>query len=204
MFIQQEENGNIVIINSSGEVQHILPMAYVHKHPRFPNEAILITSSSDFKKEEDSISLLSNSIFQINGKSFKGDVNKLLTTISKEIALKGSIAVKDSTPKTKEQDPKYVEYLQANDFEKFIIFLRKYNSFSGGIQKKDDKIIQEEFMCQFNTFIIQAKALYAYRGTSKAIDTITLVGNTKYVNKPVKRYIYGADNKVTGYKYEEI
>lgn len=206
MIIKQTENGNIVLTDTEEEIHHVLPMAYLHKHPRLPNNAILINSSTDYKNEQSGISILANKVRKINTENFNGDVYELLEILSKNIVLKGvSNTVKNDVPKTKEQDPNYITFLQANTYEKLVSFAKEHKRNIGGKKYNNGKLYEEEFFCQFQTFIIRVHLTYYYKiNNPQLIDYILLWGSTKYVFKPVKRYIYSTNNEITNYKYEEL
>ena len=52
---------------------------------------------------------------------FNGDVKELLST---QIAASGIVSNKQE-PSTKENDPNYMAYLQANTFEKLLAFVKE-------------------------------------------------------------------------------
>lgn len=203
MEIQQETNGNIIIRDNSGVVLHILPSMHVHKHPRKEN-AILITSSVLGDREDLGISILASEVGYINKESFTGNVERLKALISEKIAINGVLPFKKELPITKEQDPNYTKYLQANTFEKLLDFIKAHQSNIGGQTLRDGKLIEEEYYCQFETFIIRVVLRYTYKTDApELIASILMYGSTQYVFQPKKVYKYDTNNTLTGYSYQE-
>ncbi|CAA0177426.1 conserved hypothetical protein [Tenacibaculum maritimum] len=203
MRIRQEKNGNITIVGVSGAIEHILPVAYIHKHPRYPNEAILITGDMDYKNEERGIAIVARQVTYINDKRFKGNVHTLKAQLEEEFVLKGN--PKDTIPKTKETDPMYVAFLQANTYEKMLAFVKEHQDNIGGKKYyRDGRISEQEFFCQFETFIIRVTLRYYYkRGDNTLINYILMYGSTANVHEPRKVYVYDANNTITGYVYKK-
>ncbi len=208
MIIKQTENGNIVLTDVAQEVHHVLPMAYLHKHPRLPDNAILINSNTDYKNELSGISILASKVRKINNQSFNGDAYQLLEALSKNITLTGATnnnTVENDIPKTKEQDPNYIKFLQANTYEKLVSFAKEHRRNIGGEKYQNGKLYEQEFLCQFQSFIIRVHLTYYYKKSNpQLVDYILLWGSTLYVFKPIKRYIYNTKNEITNYKYEEV
>ena len=204
MKIQQENNGNILLLDSENDIQHILSGVYIHKHPRKEN-AILITDGISATNETQGISLLASTIESINEEIFNGDVYDLLERLSTTITLNGTVATKNEAPLTKENDPNYVAYLQANTFEKLLAFIKLHKSNIGGVKEENGKVLEEEYFCQFETFIIRVTLRYTYR-TDKPnlVDEILMYGSTEYVLKPIKVYQYDVNDNIVGYVYQEI
>lgn len=204
MKIQQATNGNILLLDNENNTQHILSSIYIHKHPRKEN-AILITDGITATNETQGISVLASTIESINEESFNGGVYELLEKLSTTISLNGTIATKNEAPLTKENDPNYVAYLQANTFEKLLAFIQLHKSNIGGVKKENGKVLEEEYLCQFETFIIRVTLSYTYR-TDKPIliDEILMYGSTEYVLKPIKVYQYDINDNIVGYQYREV
>ena len=204
MKIQQATNGNILLLDNENDIQHILSSVFIHKHPR-KEDAILITDRVTATNETQGISLLASTIESINEESFNGDVYDLLERLSATITLNGTAATKSEAPLTKENDPNYVAYLQANTFEKLLAFIKLHKSNIGGAKEENGKIIEEEYLCQFETFIIRVTLRYTYR-TDKPnlVDEILMYGSTEYVLKPIKVYQYDVNDNIVGYVYREI
>lgn len=202
MRINQDAKGNI-IIRKRGFITHILPSMCVHQHPRKSN-AILITHNSDFQNEQQGISISTNQRIYINDKPYNLDRDNLLRMLHGNIALNGQIPQADPVPKTKETDPNYVAYLQANTYEKLLAFVKKHQDNIGGKNIQDGKLVEEEFLCQFDTFIIKIGLRYHYQHTNPTlIKHIQMWGSTQYVTKPKKVFVYDENNTVTGYVYKE-
>ena len=204
MKIQQATNGNILLLDNENDIQHILSSVFIHKHPR-KEDAILITDRVTATNETQGISLLASTIESINEESFNGDVYDLLERLSATITLNGTVATKNEAPLTKENDPNYVTYLQANSFEKLLAFIQLHKSNIGGVKEENGKVLEEEYFCQFETFIIRVTLAYSYR-TDKPnlIDEILMYGSTEYVLKPIKVYQYDINDNIVGYLYREI
>ncbi len=204
MKIQQATNGNILLLDNENNIQHILSGVYIHRHPRKEN-AILITDGITTTNEAQGISLLASAIESINEESFNGEVYDLLERLSATITLNGTAATKNEAPLTKENDPNYVAYLQANTFEKLLTFIKLHKSNIGGIKEENGKVLEEEYLCQFETFIIRVTLTYSYR-TDKPnlIDEILMYGSTEYVLQPIKVYQYDVNDNIVGYVYLEI
>ncbi len=204
MKIKQEDNGNIVITGNNGEILHILPSMYIHQHPRKKN-AILITDSIIGTKESLGISILASNIKVINDQFFNGNVENLKNFINKEISVSGVLPPPKQEPLTKENDPNYVAYLQANTFEKMLAFVKENKSNVGGVTIRNGKVMEEEFLCQFQTFIIRVTLSYIYRtDTPNLINYIHMYGSTSHVFKTKKVYQYDSENNITGFVYQEI
>ncbi|WP_299833744.1 hypothetical protein [uncultured Tenacibaculum sp.] len=204
MKIQQTTNGNILLRDNENDIQHILSSVYIHRHPRKEN-AILITDGIKATNEAQGISLLASTIDSINEESFNGDVYDLLEKLSTTISLNGTITTKNEPPLTKENDPNYVAYLQANTFEKLLAFIKLHKSNIGGVKEENGKVLEQEYLCQFETFIIRVTLSYTYR-TDKPnlVDKILMYGSTEYVLKPIKVYQYDVNDNIVGYVYREI
>ena len=204
MKIQQENNGNILLLDNENDIQHILSSVYIHKHPRKEN-AILITDGIIATNETQGISLLASKIESINKESFSGDVYDLLEKLSTTISLNGTIAAQNEVPLTKENDPNYVAYLQANSFEKLLTFIKEHKFNVGGkVYHNDGRLDREEFYCQFDTFNIRVHLQYYYKENKiNLIDNVLMYGSTNYVFKTRKVYQYDLNNTITGYVYEE-
>lgn len=209
MTIKQGENGNIIIYERSGKIKHIIGNAYLHTHPRYPNEAILISSSSNAKDEQTGITIVAKEIIQVGETAFENrDATFLKFLLSNEINFTGSTQQKaeDTKPKTKEEDPLYVEFLLANTFEKMHSFIKKHQSNIGGKQyHQDGRLHLEEFLCKFDTFIIQVNLQYYYKTENQnLISEVLMWGSTENVFKPKKVYQYDSENNITGYVYTEV
>ncbi|WP_299618824.1 hypothetical protein [uncultured Tenacibaculum sp.] len=204
MKIQQATNGNILLLDNENDILHILSSVYIQKHPRKEN-AILISDGITAANGTQGISLLASTIESINEESFNGDVYDLLGKLSTAISLNGTIATKNEASLTKENDPNYVAYLQANTFEKLLAFIKLHKSNIGGIKEENGKVLEEEYLCQFETFIIRVTLRYTYR-TDKPnlVDEILMYGSTEYVLKPTKVYQYDVNDTIIGYQYREI
>lgn len=204
MKIKQEKNGNILITRDNGEILHILPSIYIHQHPRKKN-AILITDSIVNTNENLGISILASTIHSIGNENFTGDIKSLKEVLSKRIVVNGTVPPPKKVPLTKENDPNYVAYLQANTYEKLLTYVKKHQFNVGGKQyHKDGRLDKEEFYCQFETFNIRVFLQYQYKKDPiNLIDTILMSGSTTYVLKPKKVYQYDAKNTITGYVYQE-
>jgi len=204
MKIKQEDNGNILITRDNGEIAHILPSIYVHQHPRKAN-AILITSSALATHENQGISILASKITSIGDEGFSGDVNSLKQTLSKRIIVSGIVPQLNAVPLTKENDPNYVGFLQANTFEKLLTFAKENKSNVGGVTIRQGKIVGERFLCQFETFIIEIELFYLYSTSNPdLIDYIEMQGNTEYVFEAKKVYQYDSNDNIIGFNYEKI
>ncbi len=205
MRIRQEDNGNIVIMKTDGEILHILPSMYIHQHPRKKN-AILITNSPTYMNEHLGISILASAVKDIGGENFNGDVKSLKSALSKRIVVSGNVLPpkEDPQPLRKENDPRYVEYLLANTFEKMLVFAKEHNIYSGDGVWRDGKLVQEEFFCQFTTFTIRVTLNYFYREDKpNLIRYISMFGSTGHVHKTKKVYLYDNEDNLTGFRYEE-
>jgi len=203
MKIQQSANGNIVITGTSGAIEHILPTITIHKHPRYPNEAILITHNTNYKDEQQGITILARNVTNVNDTRFHGNAQSLKSMLENELVLQGG--TREAPPKTKEQDPMYVAYLQANTYEKLLSFVKEHQDNIGGKRHHEDgRISEEEFFCQFETFIIRVTLRYYYKLDNQTlINYILMSGSTSYVHEPKKVYVYDGNNTITGYVYEK-
>ena len=203
MKIKQEENGNIVITGANGDILYILPSMYVHQHKRKKN-AILLNNSPSYGSELSGISILASNVHSVGDVHFNGDVKQLKELLSTQIAVSG-IVPNQKEPLTKENDPYYVAYLQANTFEKLLAFVKANKSNIGGVTVRDGKIVEEEYLCQFETFIIRVTLSYTYRvDNPNIVNEVLMFGSTDYVLKPVKVYQYGVNDEIVGYQYREV
>lgn len=197
MQIYQEENGNIIIRNRYGHISHVLSSMSVQMHPR--KENALLIESKDLQK---GIEFLVNERVNINNKNYY-DLHSILSVIGKTIELSGKKTPIDTTPKTKEQDPDYVAYLQANTYEKLLAFAKKHHGNTGGKNIQNGKLVEEEFFCQFRTFTIKVALRYHYRlDKPDLIKYIHMWGSTQYVTKNQKVYVYDENNTISGYVYK--
>lgn len=198
MQIHQEENGNIIIKNKYGTITHILPSISVQLHPR--KENALLIESKDLRK---GIEFLASKRVRINNKSYY-DAHSILSVLGKTIELNGTKTPIDTKPKTKEEDPNYVAYLQANTYEKLLAFAKKHHGNTGGKNIQDGKLVEEEFFCQFGTFTIKVALRYYYQlDKPDLIKHIQMWGSTQYVTKPKKVFVYDENDTITGYIYKE-
>ncbi|TCP22403.1 hypothetical protein EV195_11252 [Tenacibaculum skagerrakense] len=203
MKIKQEENGNIVITGANGDILYILPSMYVHQHKRKKN-AILLNNSPSYGSELSGISILANNVNSVGDVHFNGDVKQLKELLSTQIAVSGIVSNKQE-PLTKENDPNYVAYLQANTFEKLLAFVKANKSNIGGVTVRDGKIVEEEYLCQFETFIIRVTLNYIYRvDKPNLVNEVLMFGSTTYVLKPVKVYQYDVNDEIVEYQYREV
>ena len=203
MKIKQEENGNIVIIGANGDILYILPSMYVHQHKRKKN-AILLNNSPSYGSELSGISILASNVHSVGDVHFNGDVKQLKELLSTQIAVSGIVSNKQE-PLIKENDPNYVAYLQANTFEKLLAFVKEHKSNIGGVTVRDGKIVEEEYLCQFETFIIRITLSYTYRvDNPNLVNEVLMFGSTDYVLKPIKVYQYDVNDEIVGYQYREV
>ena len=203
MKIKQEENGNIVITGANGDILYILPSMYVHQHKRKKN-AILLNNSPSYGSELSGISILASNVHSVGDVHFNGDVKQLKELLSTQIAVSGIVSNKQE-PLIKENDPNYVAYLQANTFEKLLAFVKEHKSNIGGVTVRDGKIVEEEYLCQFETFIIRITLSYTYRvDNPNLVNEVLMFGSTDYVLKPIKVYQYDVNDEIVGYQYREV
>lgn len=203
MKIKQEENGNIVITRANGDILYILPSMYVHQHKRNKN-AILLNNSPSYGSELSGISILASNVDSVGDVHFNGDVKELKELLSTQIAVSGVVS-NQQEPLSKENDPNYVAYLQANTFEKLLAFVKANKSNIGGVTVRDGKIVEEEYLCQFETFIIRVTLSYTYRvDNPNLVNEVLMFGSTEYVLKPIKVYQYDVNDEIVGYQYREV
>ena len=203
MKIKQEENGNIVITGANGDILYILPSMYVHQHKRKKN-AILLNNSPSYGSELSGISILASNVDSVGDVHFNGDVKQLKELLSTQIAVSGVVYNKQE-PLIKENDSNYVAYLQANTFEKLLAFVKANKSNIGGVTVRDGKIVEEEYLCQFETFIIRVTFSYTYRvDKPNLVNEVLMFGSTDYVLKPVKVFQYDVNDEIVGYQYREV
>ena len=203
MKIKQEENGNIVITGANGDILYILPSMYVHQHKR-KKTAILLNNSPSYGSELSGISILASNVDSVGDVHFNGDVKQLKELLSTQIAVSGVVYNKQE-PLIKENDSNYVAYLQANTFEKLLAFVKANKSNIGGVTVRDGKIVEEEYLCQFETFIIRVTFSYTYRvDKPNLVNEVLMFGSTDYVLKPVKVFQYDVNDEIVGYQYREV
>lgn len=215
MRIEQQDNGNIIIQNNTGQITHVLSSISIQKHPRKNNA--LIIYSKDFESGYRGIEFLASRPIYINQKSYRVDADKLLKVFAKNIAMNGvKIPEKKPinnpkppdtkpTPNKKEDDPNYQEFVKANTYEKLLAFAKKHQDNVGGKYYRNGKLVSEDIFCQFDTFIIRVILSYNYkRSNPNLINYIQMTGNVTNVPKSKKVYVYDANNTVTGYVYKGI
>lgn len=199
MYIEQENNGNIIIKNRQGNITHILSSMSVQIHPRKEN-ALLIES----KELTNKIEFIANKQVYINKKEYNTNTSSLLEIISQKINLNGKKVLTESKPKTKEQDPLFVAYLQANTYEKLLDFVKKHYENTGGKTYEEDKLVRETFFCVLDTFNFKIALKYEYMSNKpNLIKHIEMIGDTQNVFKTKKVYLYDEKDNIKGYIYEE-
>lgn len=77
MKIKQLPNGSILIADSKNNPKHILPLAYLHKHPIEKN-SILISSTTNYEDLRTGITLKLSEITDVDYSAFGGHLSRMI------------------------------------------------------------------------------------------------------------------------------